>query len=121
MNARSTPAPSIQAMSSARCARSRIIRADRCGTARKPSAWSCSHKATVASMPLAGDAVTDTVAPAGRNAACSSAFLSGTSSNVGARRTAASAADCEAVSDGSAAEQHAVRPPSPASTPCAGS
>ena len=67
--------------------RSRIIRAERCGTARKPRAWSCSHSATVASMPLAGDAVTETVAPAGRNAAWSSAFLSGTSSNVGARRT----------------------------------
>ena len=65
-NARSTPAPSSQAIRSARCARSRIIRAERCGTARKPRAWSCSHSATVASMPLAGDAVTDTVAPAGR-------------------------------------------------------
>ena len=32
-NARSTPAPSIHAISSERWARSRIIRADRCGTA----------------------------------------------------------------------------------------
>ena len=50
-------------------------------------------------MPLAGEAVTDTVAPAGRNSAWSSAFLSGTSSNVGARRIPASAADRAGVSE----------------------
>src|SRR3954452_4143889 len=34
-------------------------------------------------MPFAGDAVTDTHAPAGTNADCASALLSGSSSNVG--------------------------------------
>ena len=38
----------------------------------------------VASIPLAGEAVTDTVEPAGSTAAWSIAFLSGISSNVGA-------------------------------------
>src|SRR5512146_2271586 len=99
MNARSTPAPSSQAIRSARCARSRTIRAERWGTARKPSAWSCSQSATVASTPFAGETVTDTVEPGGRKAAWSSAFLSGTSSKVGVRRTAARAAARDEVSD----------------------
>ena len=46
----------------------------------------------MASIPFAGEAVTDTVAPRGRKAAWSSAFLSGTSSKVGVSRTLASAA-----------------------------
>src|SRR6476620_10881845 len=83
----------------ARWARSRIIRAERWGTARNPAAWSCSHRATVASMPLAGEAVTETVAPAGRYSAWSSAFFNGTSSKVGARRIPASAADRAGVSE----------------------
>ena len=41
--------------------------------------------------PLAGDAVTDTGAPAGRNAAWARAFLSGTSSNFGSASERASA------------------------------
>ena len=50
-------------------------------------------------MPLAGEAVTETVAPAGRNSAWSSAFLRGPSSNVGARHTPARAADLAGVTD----------------------
>src|SRR4051794_22624160 len=90
-NARSTPAASSQAIRSERWERSRTIRADRCGTARKPCACSCSHNATVASRPFAGDAVTDTVAPAGRKAAWSRAFFNGTSSKVGDARIRARA------------------------------
>src|SRR5690242_10942475 len=90
-NARSTPAPSSQAIRSDKWVRSRTIRADRWGTARKPWAWSCSQSATVASIPFAGDAVTDTVARGGRNVAWSSAFFSGTSSNVGEARIRVSA------------------------------
>ena len=93
-------------MSSERWARSRIIRAERCGTARKPPAWSCSHSATVASIPFAGDAVTETVAPGGRKAAWSSAFLSGTSSKVGASRTRASAVGLGRRERGATPEQH---------------
>ena len=51
-NARSTPAPASRASSSARCARSRIIRADRCGIARKPSAWSSLARSTRRLDPL---------------------------------------------------------------------
>src|SRR4030088_670357 len=50
-------------------------------------------------MPLAGDAVTATVAPGGRDpAARSNAPLSGTSSNVGAWRMAARAARASSAS-----------------------
>ena len=56
----------------------------RWGTARKPRAWSCSQSARVASIPFAGEAVDETVAPAGRKAAWSIEFLSGMSSKVGA-------------------------------------
>ena len=99
----------------ARWARSRIIRAERCGTARKPAAWSCSHSATVASIPLAGEAVTDTVAPGGRNAAWSMAFLSGMSSNVGARERRRPAPRARPASQRRAApEEHGhLRRPSP--------
>ena len=103
-----------------RWARSRIIRAERCGTARKPRAWSCSHSATVASIPLAGDAVTDTVAPGGRKAAWSSAFLSGTSSKVGARRTRPAPPRGPASARSGGGTARGPRPRSPASTPCAG-
>ena len=95
-------------MRSARWARSRTIRADRCGTARKPPAWSCSHSATVASMPLAGDAVTETRAPGGRNAAWSSAFFSGTSSKVGSREDAGERLAAAAASAARRRNEHRI-------------
>ena len=56
----------------------------------------------------------------GRNSAWSSAFLSGTSSNVGARRIPASAADRAGVSEERRRKSTRPRPRSPASPPCAG-
>ena len=104
----------------ARWARSRIIRAERWGTARKPAAWSCSQRSTVASIPLAGDAVTETVAPAGRAAAWSIAFLSGMSSNVGSRRRARIARPGIDRKPRVAPEEHRLRLPSREGRPCAG-
>ena len=75
--------------------------------------------ATVASIPLAGEAVTDTVAPAGRKSAWSSAFLNGTSSKVGARRTRA-ALPTGPASARIGGEEHEPQTSSPASRPCAG-
>ncbi len=47
-------------------ARSRIWWADKCGIAWNPSACNRMAQSSVASIPFAGDAVTDTRAPAGR-------------------------------------------------------
>ena len=94
------PASWSWASSVARCARSRIIRAERCGIARRPARSSSIVSSTVASMPLPGEAVTETVAPVGSAAACSRAFLSGMSSNVGSTRTRAIAARSAATMAG---------------------
>ena len=82
-----------------RRSRSLTMRAERCGTTMKPAKRSRAASATVASRPFVGDAVTETVAPCdGKCAAWSIALLSGISSNVGDRSSAASASRDDGVS-----------------------
>ena len=77
-----TPADRSQPANSATRARSGTSRAEMWGTASKPSPSSCSVISQVASWPLAGDAVTDTRAPAGRASTAASRLFSGMTSKV---------------------------------------